>query len=80
MRPLFSEIKSDIIIPESLKAEFPEQLEFEGIMDHAVTGNFEVFVNGALVHSKRAGKGKATTEAERNDIKAYIRRELSSKA
>ena len=49
-------------------------------MDHAVTGNFEVFVNGALVHSKRAGKGKATTEAEREDIKAYIRRELSKKA
>ena len=65
---------------ESLKAEFPEQLEFEGIEDHAVTGNFEVFVNGTLVHSKRAGKGKATSESEREDIKAYIRRELSSKA
>jgi len=40
--------------------------------DPGTTGNFEVTVNGDLIHSKKAGKGKAESEAEVAAIFAAI--------
>ena len=45
-------------------------------LDRGVTGNFEVFHVGPdgkrLLHSKRGGKGKCTTEEEKADLFAQL--------
>ena len=40
--------------------------------DPGTTGNFEVTLNGELIHSKKAGKGKAESQAEVDAIIAAI--------
>lgn len=48
-------------------------------MDSGATGNFEVSVNGTLVHSKKAGAGRCETQAEVDAIKAHIKAILDSR-
>jgi selT/selW/selH-like putative selenoprotein len=43
-----------------------------GTKDAGTTGNFEVTVNGTLVHSKKAGKGVASKQEEVDAISAAI--------
>lgn len=41
-----------------MRQEVWKSIEFKAERDPAITGNFEVFVDGAHVHSKRLGKSK----------------------
>lgn len=53
------------------------RIQVQGVEDTDFTGNFEVFVNGILVHSKRTrGQGQASSIAERERIVAAISRYL----
>ena len=45
-----------------------EELEISCIPDPGTTGNFEVKLDGVLIHSKKAGKGKAESQAEKDAI------------
>ena len=45
--------------------------------DPGSTGNFNVFLNGVLVHAKKGGQGKTETDAEKEQIKIRIRKLLS---
>ena len=49
-------------------------MDYQGIEDPGSTGNFNVFLNGVLVHAKKGGQGKTETEAEKEQIKVRIRR------
>jgi selT/selW/selH-like putative selenoprotein len=62
-----------VSLVEALLIAFPDQMEFQGVEDPGTTGNFNVFVDGVLVHSKRASGGRAEMEAEREFIIVYIR-------
>ena len=55
-----------------LKQSFANQIDVIGSKDAQVTGNFEVTANGQLIHSKRAGKGKAESSKERAMIAEQI--------
>lgn len=49
-------------------------------MDPGTTGNFEVTLDGVLIHSKKKdGKGRAESEAEKAAICDKIREKLASK-
>ena len=63
----------------TLEDEFSGELEFVPIQDAGATGNFEVFINDTLVHSKKAGAGRCETKAEVDGIKAHIQAILDSK-
>jgi selT/selW/selH-like putative selenoprotein len=49
-----------------------EELAVSAIPDPGTTGNFEVTLDGVLIHSKKAGKGRAESQAERDQIVAAI--------
>ena len=49
------------------------------LQDKGATGNFEVFINETLVHSKKAGAGRCETKAEVDAIKVHIQAILDSK-
>ena len=55
-----------------LEDQFPGELNLVGKADSGTTGNFEVTLNGDLIHSKKAGKGKAESQAEVDAIIAAI--------
>ncbi|GAB1291802.1 Selenoprotein V [Apodemus speciosus] len=46
-----------IILKRTLEHQFPNLLEFEEERATQVTGEFEVFVDGKLIHSKKKGDG-----------------------
>ncbi len=56
----------------ALNEKFPNKLNMTGTKDAGTTGNFEVTVNGTLVHSKKAGKGVASKQEEVDAISAAI--------
>jgi len=55
-----------------------KDITFDILKDNGVTGNFEVTLaeTGELIHSKKAGKGKCESNAERavvvEKIQAYL--------
>ena len=55
-----------------LEDQFPGELNLVAMKDPGTTGNFEVTLNGELIHSKKAGKGKAESQAEVDAIIAAI--------
>jgi hypothetical protein len=67
-----------------LRAEFPgcygTTLVFQPAQDMGTTGNFEIVVDGVLVHSKRNGTGgKCTTQKERDYVVAKIKEAFLAK-
>jgi selT/selW/selH-like putative selenoprotein len=52
----------------ALDDEFPGELTIIPIKDRGVTGNFEVFLNGNLIHSKKRGAGLCENRREIDNI------------
>jgi len=63
----------------ALNEKFPNQLNVTYAADKGTTGNFDVTVDGTLVHSKKAGKGYAKTQEEKDAIFAAIQKVISDK-
>ena len=63
---------------DALNKEFPNQLSVSCLIDPGTTGNFEIVMDGKLIHSKRNGKGKCESADERNDVYFAIRAKLQS--
>lgn len=61
-------------LANALEDEFgADKLNMVDLGDPGMTGNFEVTVNGKLIHSKTTmGHGKCTEESETKAIIAYI--------
>lgn len=52
-----------------LNEKFPNQLTIKPLMDSKTTGNFEIKLNGKLVHSKMTkGQGKCESKEEREEL------------
>ena len=65
-------------LAEVLNGHFGDKIVIEGMEDPGVTGNFEVCVDGELIHSKRTGgKGKAQSGEEKEAIIAQIEQRLA---
>jgi hypothetical protein len=62
-------------LKEALENEFPGFINFEGIKDIDVTGNFEIYMieTKQLIHSKKQGLGTCTTSEERERLFKIIR-------
>jgi hypothetical protein len=61
-------------LSEYLSSQLGDKIEMVGVPDRAVTGNFEVTVaaSGKVLHSRRAGQGKAETSSARAAILVQI--------
>mgnify|MGYP003541771748 CR=1 FL=1 len=55
-----------------LSAELGDSIAMEAVADRGITGNFEVTVDGHLVHSKKNGQGRAETRQEKKMILEQI--------
>jgi len=63
----------------ALEDEFPGKLEIVSMRDPGTTGNFNVFINGQLVHSKKErGQGKCESQAEVDAIISHINKLLEN--
>lgn len=49
--------------PDELK-----KVHFEDVEDRGVTGNFEIFINGVLVHSKKTKRHQFLTGNEKQQL------------
>ena len=64
----------------ALKEEFGDDLEMSAIADPGTTGNFEVVLEGELIHSKSTmGHGKCTTAEEVQKIIDQCQEVIDSK-
>ncbi len=69
----------------AIEDRFGDQVKCTPQMDPGATGNFEVKVgtgdkeSATLVHSKKGGKGRAESQAEKDDIFAAIQAKLDGK-
>eukprot|EP01082_Thalassiosira_pseudonana_P003420 g3161.t1 g3161 contig12:1539913-1540281(+) len=67
-----------VALKDFLKSEFGDLIAIQEKMDRGITGNFEVIIvnTNTLIHSKRAGQGKAESARERQFIVEQIRQAL----
>jgi hypothetical protein len=61
-------------LSEYLSSQLGDKVEMVGVADRGVTGNFEVTVatSGQILHSRKAGQGKAETSSARAAILVQI--------
>ena len=61
-----------------MRQDFWPLLTLEGVEDDGFTGNFEITIGDEkrLVHSKKAGQGKATSTKEREGLVEMIKEYL----
>ncbi|CAM9974380.1 unnamed protein product [Rangifer tarandus platyrhynchus] len=64
-------------LKKKLEDEFPSRLDICGEGTPQVTGFFEVFVAGKLVHSKKGGDGYVDTESKFLKLVAAIKAALA---
>ncbi len=58
----------------ALEDKFGSDVKTTFSRDEGVTGNFEVTIveSGSLIHSKKAGKGKCESQAEKDAVFAAV--------